>query len=254
MSAYAYQALQVSGLADQRVMKVLPHVTLEFVSQGEPLGDDEGTSGDLFHVVSGVVCTSLGPVRSAIPLDIYGPGSWFCSGVPKISVACQVLSITEARLLRIPARLAEDAFNNDPAFAHFMARISMWRGQLLIEMLALTKAGKPWARLVIGLALLNKSFISSASHLPGKGTDISQVIPLKQSQLAAYFGLSRRLMSGGLQALSECGWVRLGYRSIELLKPNRWAALHQIHLRDAHGLYEKSMAELVRIMHELEAA
>lgn len=231
----------------------MPSVTSASYTTGEA---PEGETPDLMHVMNGLVCVRWGEVTSSTPLEIYGSGSWICSGLPRLSHPGSLQCLTPTTLIRIPAALAEEAFNDEPNFARYVARTLMWRAEFSAQLLALTKAGSPSARVVLGMALLARAIASGSSHFPSLLMGESIQLPLNQHSLAEYLGLSRRHISLSLKSLSAAGWLKLGYGCIDLVNPRIWQALCEMHTGNSEQrqdrLYQLPMSGLLKIMESLD--
>jgi len=252
LTLYVFQALRELGLSDEGLMRLIPKVHRKFHKDGELLDGLSESSKDWVHVVSGVVCSTIGSPETSIPLEIYGPGSWIFNKAAGFTSLTQRQSLGTSCVLHIPALLAHDLLKQDLKVANYVGKVDEWRGHLLGERLILSKAGDSWGRILLELALLGHSMMCSSSHMPRVMLDSTLRIPIKQRLLAAYLGVSRSLLIGGLRLLSAEGWLESGYGSIVLLKPKVWATLYSRHIEEENGFYQMTMPDLLRIMSQLE--
>jgi CRP-like cAMP-binding protein len=240
-------------LSDASLTGLLPYVTNSSYEDGdvvEPAQDP----GCWFHVISGLVCSSMGSGASIECIDLFGPGTWLCptATIPQASATFQSLAST--RVLHLPSALAQEVFTQEHSLANFIVKLVEWRSHTQAEMLMISKAGDPSGRVLLRLALLTHCLASSSSHLPGKVPEGSLRIPIKQVPLASYLGVSRGLLSGCLRKLSAGGWLQVGYGYLDILKPQVWNTLYASHTEDASGFYRQSMDELLLTMRQLEGS
>jgi CRP-like cAMP-binding protein len=253
MSIYAYQALKGLGLSEPRVLRLLPVVR----SKTFEIDDIIWSKGDLqqpwSHVVTGLMSASL-PEQDggSTPVNIYGPGTWFGEAAILNNQASQLeyVCLAPLRVLSFPLSDAQDAFENEPEFSRYVARLISWRDQQHSEMLALMKTGGPQLRVVMGLALIAEALNSSSSHLPTSGLSEFLDIPLKQKLLSSMFGVSRGVFSVCLQQLAAAGWLNVNYATLRLMRIRTWRSFASTHRNNRLNIAKPSMQELLPLMDE----
>ncbi len=253
MSINTYQLLRNVGLSKPRIIRMLPFAkacNFKVDSVVCPLGTKLQPWS---HVLSGLVCASApGKGGSFIPVNVYGPGSWFGEAAilnQQLSTL-EYICLTPARVLNMPFAEVLDAFEQEPSFARYIARMVNWRDQQHAEMLTLLRIGSPSQRVVVGLALLSEALLSNASHLLGNELDDYLEIPLKHSLLASLCGVSRGVFSACVKQLAQAGWLRVSYATLDLLHIKSWSRFSNAHRQSRHNFNKPSMQALLAIMQQ----
>lgn len=250
MSIYAYQLLKVLGISEPRLLRMLPNLQVQSFDSDHVICP-QGCRNEAFtHILTGLVGSGVPDRDGTItPIHIGGQGTWF--GADAIlnpqAVSLETICLTPVRVLLMPLADAEDAFENEPRFAQYLAQLLSWRNQRLIERLTLMRLGSPQLRVVMGLALFAEALHCSSSHLPTSEFEDSQLIPLKQSLLASMCGVSRGIFSECVQQLAASGWMRLNYATVALTRVQVWHKFSN-HLRNNRHINKPSMPEILQMM------
>lgn len=250
MSIYAYQLLKVMGISEPRRLQILAKIQVQSLDTDHVIGQ-QGVRLDAFsHILSGLVGAGVPDKNGVItPIHIGGPGTWF--GADTIlnpqAVSLETICLTPVRLLVVPLLDAEEAFDQEPRFAQYLAQLMCWRNQQLVERLTLMRLGSPQLRVVMGLALLAQALHNSLSHQPSSELEDALDVPLKQSLLAAMCGVSRGIFSESVQQLAAAGWVRLNYATVGLSRLTAWRKFSSDH-RNKLYTSKLSMPDILSLM------
>lgn len=253
MSINAYQLLKGVGLSEQRVLGVLPNVRSQPFEADALIWPKGATLQPWTYIQSGLVCAGLPEQDGGFtPLNIYGPDTWFGEAAILNSQpsTLEYVCLTPVRVLSLPFADAQEAFEAEPEFCRYMARLVTWRDQQHQEMLALMRTGSPELRVVMGLALFAEALNSSSSHLPTSELDDSLEIPLKQSLLAGLCGVSRGVFSVGAQQLVEAGWLGVNYATVNLMHIKTWGRFSRKYRQNRLNRSKPTMQDLLSLMHE----
>ena len=253
MSVNTYELLKNLGFSEQRVIQMLPGIGGRSFAAHEILWPRGQAQQPWTHVLSGLVCASIPEQDGGFnPIAIYGPGTWFgeAAFLSHRPSALEYVCLTPVRALQVPFEITLGAFENDPAFARYMARLVTWRDQQHGEKLTLMRIGSPAQRVVLGLALLAEAMLSNSSHLPGTRLDDSLEIPLKQALLASLCGVTRGVLSVCLKQLAAAGWCHVHYATVTLRRLKTWGSFSDAQRHNRLSLSKSSMPELLSLMDE----
>ena len=135
-------------------------------------------------------------------------------------------------------RAALDAFENEPEYSRFVARLISWRVQRHAEQLSLQRIENLVLRVALCLAMLADDLVNSASHLRlGFASSLDHFeIPIKQSLLASLCGLSRGVFSIHANKLVEAGCCQVRYARMTLVNLKAWEKYLEDHRSNGLGL------------------
>lgn len=254
MSIYAYHLLKGLGLSEQRVVRLLPALRTQNLDSDEVIWPKGSSPTAWIYIETGLVsaCVPAAADNALTPVNIYGQGTWFGEAaiLSKQALNHEYVCLTPARVICVPLAEAMDAFDNEPEFARYIARLVAWRNQQHAEMLTLMRIGSPQLRVVMGLALFAEALHNSSSHLPTSGNDYSLEIPLKQAVLASLCGVSRGIFSECVQQLAAEGWLRLSYATLGLLHIDVWERFSHRHRQTRLSATKPGMPELLALMRD----
>ena len=135
-------------------------------------------------------------------------------------------------------------------FSNFVGQLTAWRNQRCAEMLMLMKTGSPALRVTMGLALLSESLRWKASPMPDFSDTFNYEIPLKQSYLAALFGVSRGVISLHLQQLAASNVLELHYAKVVLQSIPSWDHFIEHYRRNRFNDVKPNMGTLISLLKE----
>jgi CRP-like cAMP-binding protein len=257
MSINAYQLLKGVGLSEQRVLRVLPSVRSQAFEVDALIWPKGATLQPWTHILSGLVCAGLPEQDGGFtPLNIYGSDTWF-GGAAILNnqpSTLEYVCLTPVRVISLPFADTQEAFEAEPEFSRYLARLVTWRDQQHVDMLTLMRTGSPELRVVMGLALLAEALNCSSSHLPTSELDDSLEIPLKQSLLAAMCGVSRGVFSVCVQQLVEAGWLSVNYAAVNLMHIKTWGNFSHAHRHNRLNKSKQSMQDLLSLMKDASSA
>jgi CRP-like cAMP-binding protein len=121
-----------------------------------------------------------------------------------------------------------------PLFARFVLNLVSHRAARTLQWLLALKHASPAGRIVSMLAQLCESLDESSAWSPAPALSERVDVDIGQSELAHCCDVSRRLLSGVLQALAATGFVQLSYGRIELAPAAAWRRLGE-RLRSSPG-------------------
>jgi CRP/FNR family transcriptional regulator, cyclic AMP receptor protein len=258
MSIYAYHLLKGLGLSEPRVVRLLSVLRTQNLDSDEVIWPKGSFPSAWVYIETGLVsaCVPATGESALAPINIYGQGTWFGEAAILSHQALnhEYVCLTPSRVICVPLADAMDAFDNEPEFARYIARLVAWRNQQHSEMLSLMRVGNPQLRVVMGLALFAEALNSSASHLPTSGNHYSLDIPLKQAVLASLCGVSRGIFSECVQQLAAEGWLRLNYATLSLLNVDAWERFSRRHRQTRLTPAKPTMADLLPLMREASPA
>ena len=253
MTLQSYTPLRGLGLSDQSVARLRPRVQSQHLEAGAILWHKGVQQQPLTYIMSGLVSAGIpGPGNTMTPLNIYGPGTWFgeAAFLNRRASIVQYTCLTPVSVQSISCADALHAFEQEPAFACFIARLISWRDQQHTEMLALMKISSPELRVVMGLALFAEALRNSSSHMASLSSHETLELPLKQDVLASLCGVSRGAISLCLQQLSAAGWAHLDYGAVMLKGLSTWREFSRTHRESGHSLVKISMSDILQLMQE----
>jgi CRP/FNR family cyclic AMP-dependent transcriptional regulator len=235
-----YQLLRSVGISKLRTLDLLPAIKRSVFSTEASVWSHSAPFRTWSYICEGLVfgCV-VGRKGKLVPYFLYGPGTWF--GDPVISRNRSMLEyvcLSKAQILQIPFEAAHDAFENEPEYSRFVARLLGWRGQRHEELLSLLRLESPALRVALSLAMLADDLVNSASHLrrPAANSPDHLEIPLNQSLLASMCGLSRGIFSVHANKLVEAGWCQVRYARITLVNLKAWEIFLDDHRSKGLGL------------------
>ena len=201
---------------------VLSRSVLVKFAKGETIYRLQDPPGGMYGLVSGTIGISIAPNVTGPYLAHYGrPGVWFgeaavISGDPRrIGVAAR----TDVTTLHLPLPAISEIVEADPTFWRHLAMNAVLSLDLALRAYDDLKIGPPDMRIVaILLRLAGFPTDTFAGDEPAR-------IEISQTELAEMANLSRTVVSRVLSSLSNDGLVSVGYRHIELRKPQRLAGL-----------------------------
>ena len=253
MSIKAYQLLKSVGLSDRLVLRLLRGAKSETFAVDQVLWPKGISLQPWTLIITGLVCACIPDADNGLnPVDIYGSGACFGEGGFLSGQASELdyVCLIPVRAVCIPFVEALDAFEQDSEFTRYITRLSAWRDQQHVQMLALMRIASPALRAVIGLALSAESMLSSSSHLPHFEIDDSLELPLKQSLLATMCGVSRGIFSIAVKQLAEAGWLHLNYATVELRRIKAWDHFAQTYRQNRLNVSMPSMQDLFSLMQQ----
>lgn len=254
MALQHYTPLRGLGLSDHSVERLRLRIESQHLETGAILWYKGAHLQPLTHIISGLVSAGIpGPDCTIKPINIYGPGTWFgesafLSQRPSI---LEYTCLTPVYIQSISSTDALEAFEQEPLFAHFIARLLSWRDQQHTEMLALMKLTNPEVRVVMGLALFAEALRSSSSHMSYINEMETLELPIKQELLASLCGVSRGAISICLQQLAAAGWARLDYGGVMLLNIPTWYEFSRTHRLNCLRRAKISMSDILNCMQEI---
>lgn len=226
MSIYTYHLLKGLGLSEQRVIRLLPTLSTRNLEPEDVIWPKSAVPSAWAYIETGFVsaCIPAAGNGLATPVNIYGQGTWFGEAAVLNHQAANLeyVCLTPARVIFMPLSETKDAFEQEPDFARYIARMVTWRNQQHADMLGLMHVGSPSQRVVLGLALFAEALISSASHLPTAGDNHNIELPLNQSLLASLCGGSRGIFSECVQQLTQADLMTPKYATLTLRNIDIW--------------------------------
>lgn len=223
-----------------RALDLLPVIEQSVVPAEAPVWPRSAPARAWSYICDGLVFGCVpGRKGKRVPYCVYGPGTWF--GDPVISrnrSTLEYVCLTKAEILQIPFGAALDAFENEPEYSRFVARLTSWRAQRHEELLSLLRVEDLALRVALSLAMLADDLLHNASHL--RRTSASSQdhleIPIKQSLLASMCGLSRGVFSVNASKLVEAGWCQVRYARMTLVNLKAWEIFLDDHRANGLGL------------------
>ncbi len=248
MSQFAKQLLRDVHLSEQRILKMLPLLSIRSYEAGEIIWGKGRPVLAWNCVMTGFVAATEPMVRGGMmPLQVHGPHAWF--GEPALlgGQASQVdyVCLTQVELIGMRQSCLEDALREEPEFRRFMLQLLARRVGQHTELQLLLRLGGMPLRIVMGLAQFAvsqpESFTAQFKPHPEDAVDIS----LSQDQIAAVCGVSRTLLSECLQQLARGGWLKLRYGGMSLQKAAAWRVFVQKWQLRQSRVGRQSMDELL---------
>jgi CRP/FNR family cyclic AMP-dependent transcriptional regulator len=225
MSVFKYQLLQGLGLSERFIVDCLRRMNFQTYESGSVILRLGETPKFWTHITTGLVGVTVSEAGNKTSIvSMLGEGAWFgeaaiLSNQPN---KLEYVSFTTSRVLSMPIQDMQTAFDTQPEFARYVARLIAWRNQQQSEAMALMRSGSPQLRIIMGLALLAEAQLNSASHLPGSSQGDELDVPLKQAVLASICGVSRGVFSECIVQLARAGWLRLNYATLSFLQVQKW--------------------------------
>lgn len=225
MSQFAKQLLRDVHLSEQRILKMLPLLSIRSYEAGAIIWGKGRPVLAWNCVMTGFVAAAEPMARGGmIPLQVHGPHAWFGEQALLGGQVSQVdyVCLTPVELIGMRQSCLEDALREEPEFMRFMVRLLAKRVEQHTELQLLLRLGGMSQRVVMGLAqfALNQPHSVAGQRKPHPEDTVD--ISLSQDQIAAVCGVSRTLFSEYLQKLARGGWVKLRYGGMSLQSAAAW--------------------------------
>ena len=257
MSQFAKQLLRDVQLSEQRILKILPLLSIRSYEAGEIIWGKGRPVLAWNCVMTGFVAAGEPMARGGMmPLHVHGPHAWFGEQALLGGQASQLdyVCMTQVELIGMRQSCLEDALREEPEFRRFMLQLLARRVEEQTEFQLLLRLGGMPLRVVMGLAqfALNqpKSFTAQFKPQPEDTVDIS----LSQDQIAAVCGVSRTLFSECLQKLAKAGWVKLRYGGMSLQSAAVWRLFARQWQQRQSSVRRQSMNELLSVLSQASVA
>lgn len=225
MSKFINQLLRDVHLSEQRIMKMLPLLSIRSYEAGEVIWTKGRPVLAWNCVMTGFVAAAE-PMATGVmmPLHVHGPHDWF--GEQALlggqTSMLDYVCLTPVELISMRQSCLEDALQEESEFMRFMMHLLARRVEQHTNLQLLLRLGGMPLRVVMGLAqfAMNQppSLAAQWQQQPDDVVDIS----LSQEQIAAVCGVSRTLFSECLQQLAKGGWVKLRYGGMHLQPAAAW--------------------------------
>lgn len=241
------------GLAEGRVLSLLPHLQLRYFEAGEVLREKGLVNPAWLHLLSGVVHANTDtPDLKGVSTGIFGSGTWLGepSFVTQQAAQSTLVALTPSRVLSIPSELVRKAFEEDLGFSRYVAQMVSIRSIEQAHMLVLMRVASPHLRIFAGLSMLAESFLNGKSNLQLEFSADVLEVPVKQEVLASMFGVSRGTFSECVQHLSRTGWIDLAYVSMSIFQPVAWIKCWETYRQNGWISPNVSVGEILVHMHE----
>lgn len=228
MTTYVLNMLREVGMSESFARAALPRIKISSMEANEVIWA-KGANVDCWQLIMDGVVAAAAPTqeREKLPVTIYGHHAWF--GEQAIlthnSSPFEYICATAVQVLKVPVSLVLTAFDEEPAFSKYLARLVAWRAQVSTETLALMKFGNPTMRAVLGLALFAEALSTRSTRPAQPKVDKGLMIPVNQSVLASLCGVSRTVFSENVRILEQEGWLRIRYSCLELAAVRPWQCL-----------------------------
>jgi CRP-like cAMP-binding protein len=257
LSKFANQLLRDVQLSEQRILKLLPFLSIRSYEAGEIIW----TKG---RPVLAWNCVMTGFVAAAeplahggmMPLHVHGPRAWFGEQALLGGKTGQVdyVCMTPVELIGMRQSCLMDALSEEPKFMRFMLQLLARRVEQQTEFQLLLRLGGMPLRVVMGLAQFAvnqpQCFTAQFKPYPEETVDIS----LSQDQIAAVCGVSRTLFSECLQQLARGGWVKLRYGGMSLQSAAAWRLFARQWQQRQSSVSRTSMNELLNELSQARVA
>lgn len=191
--------------------RLIQHAQISTVEAGRWLYDKGDAAHGLYGVLSGSVTTYVRlDDGENVPVNISAPGSIF-------GYAAQVLGGH-----RVTTAIAREKSEIVFVPQHALVRIAQDLPSLWLHFAELATAQLTWAirdiaeRVRLGPRARLAARLNAHAAAWGVATGAT-VLPIRQDELAALMGLSRKTINGFLREFEQMGLVALGYRTIEIL-------------------------------------
>ena len=257
MSKFAKQLLRDVHLSEQRILKILPLLSIRSYEAGEIIWGKGRPVLAWNCVMTGFVAAAEPMARGGmLPLQVHGPHHWF--GEPALlggqPGAVEYVCMTPVELIGMRQSCLMDALSEEPQFMRFMVQLLARRVEQHTELQLLLRLGGMSQRVVMGLAqfAVNQphSFAAQWKQQPEDTVDIG----LSQDQIAAVCGVSRTLFSECLQRLAKGGWVKLRYGGMSLQSATAWRLFARQWRQRLSSVRRQPMNELLDELSQASAA
>ena len=174
------------------------------------------------------------PEGNRTPMCVYSEGCWF--GDQNIILDQPSLfeyrPLGEVELIEISMTIFLDILQTEANFSKNLYSATIWRAEHQMKVTFLVKKGDPFARVLMGIALIAETLLTGATgKFLHRDVDFLK-IPLSQELLAQFLGSSRTVVSKHLLKLQCDGALEVGYSHIRLLNLPMWVRL----IRRTHGM------------------
>ena len=251
MSINTHRLLKEIGLSDLRIIRMLPGIKSYSFETNQVIWSKDDDRQPFTHIIKGLVCASTPRDDKEVhPVNIFGDSTWIGEAefITRQPSGLDYICLSPTRLISIPFDEALDAFENEAEFSRYIARLVNWRGRQHAEMLAVMRIGSPALRVVMGLSMLTDAMLNNSSHQPKHILEDHLEIAIKQSVLAAMCGVSRGIFSLCVQQLTEAGWLRVSYASIEIQLVRTWQLFLTEWRQDLLSITKPTMHDLLALM------
>ena len=257
MSQFAKQLLRDVHLSEQRILKMLPLLSIRSYEAGEIIWGKGRPVLAWNCVMTGFVAAAEPVARGGmVPLHVHGPHAWFGEQALLGGQASQVdyVCMTQVELIGMRQSCLEDALREEPEFMRFMLQLLARRVELQTEFKLLLRLGGMPLRVVMGLAQFavnqSHSFAMDWKQQPEDAVDIC----LSQDQIAAVCCVSRTLFSECLQKLARDRWVKLRYGGMSLQSAAAWRLFARQWQQRQSSVRRQSMNELLGELRQVSVA
>ena len=257
MSQFAKQLLRDVHLSEQRILKMLPLLSIRSYEAGEIIWGKGRPVLAWNCVMTGFVAAAEPMAHGGMmPLNVHGPNAWFgeqalLGGKPgQVDYVC----MTPVELIGMRQSCLENALREEPEFMRFMVQLLARRVEQHTELQLLLRLGGMPLRVVMGLAQFavnqSHSFAMDWKQQPEDAVDIC----LSQDQIAAVCGVSRTLFSECLQKLARDRWVKLRYGGMSLQSAAAWRLFARQWQQRQSSVRRQSMNELLGELRQVSVA
>ena len=257
MSQFAKQLLRDVHLSEQRILKMLPLLSIRSYEAGEIIWGKGRPVLAWNCVMTGFVAAGEPMARGGMmPLHVHGPHAWFGEQALLGGQASQLdyVCMTQVELIGMRQSCLEDALREEPEFRRFMLQLLARRIEEQTEFQLLLRLGGMPLRVVMGLAqfAVNQPESFTAQFKPQSEDTVD--ISLSQDQIAAVCGVSRTLFSECLQKLARGGWVKLRYGGMSLQSAAAWRLFARQWQQRQSSVRRQSMNELLSVLSQASVA
>lgn len=248
MSKFFHQLLRDLHLSDQRILKMLPLLSIRSYEAGDIIWNKGQPVLAWSCVMTGLVAASQPLVHGGMtPLQVHGPHAWFgeqalLGGQPSM---LDYVCMTPVELIRMRQSCLEDALREDAEFMRFMLQLLAKRVEHHTQWQLLLRLGGIPLRVVMGLAQFALHQPPSLAAQWQQQSDDAVDISLSQDQIAAVCGVSRTLFSECLQRLAKAGWVKLRYGGMSMQSASAWRLFARQWPQRQSSVSRQSMNELL---------
>ena len=196
---------------------VLARAVLQSFQAGAVIYSAGDVTGGVYGLVSGRVSIWLDKgERAPSFVHFFRPGTWFGEG-PVISGRPRLVGVGATgatQLLYLSLRSVEDILRDDPPAWRLIAGLVLSKLDLAIGAIDDLMIRDKDKRLVAVLLRLG------GCRTPG--TDVTPVnVDASQEDLATMANVARTTVNGSLRRLAQAGLIRLTYRRVVILEPNK---------------------------------
>lgn len=190
--------------------RLLQRAILLHFAPGDTLYRVGDPPGGLYGLVQGVVSASTSPYgREPRLADLWKPGHWMGEGcfLSRQPRRVGIRAITETWVLHVPLDALDQIEREDPSIVRRVSLILLINVDALIRLWHEQRVPDHVRRIAAALCRLSAA---APPTLP---------IPLSQAELGEVSSASRKQVNAALKQFEAEGWLKLGYRSIEVKAP-----------------------------------